>query len=544
MKIEKNTLFYGDNLDILRRYIDDGSIDLIYLDPPWNKKATYNILFAEKNGSDSAAQIKAFEDTWRWDQASSQAYHEVVESGGRVADAMLAFRTLLGDNDMLAYLSMMAPRLVELHRVLKPTGSIYLHCDPTASHYLKMLMDAIFGPANYRNEIVWERATAHNIRTKGYVRANDTILYYSKTTQFVFNEQYTSYGPEQMRRYKPDETGKLYKAENLTFSSANPNRQFEWRGAKPPANRSWGASLEQLEAWYSEGRILLKRDGTPRMDGLKVYLDETKGKPVSSNWTDIPRIANTSAERLGYPTQKPEALLQRIIEASSNEGDLVLDPFCGCGTTIAVAQRLNRPWIGIDITHFAVTLMKHRLHDTFGDQVSYEIIGEPTTLPDAKALAEQDPFQFEVWTLGLVDARPTSKKRGADKGIDGRLYFHDDPKGETKKIILSVKSGHIFPRDVRDLRGVVEREGAEIGVLITLEEPKRAMKSEAASAGFYDSPWGTKHPKVQILTVEELLEEKKIDYPPTRGDATFKKAPKAEGEKPSTVPMFDAERTR
>jgi DNA modification methylase len=485
MKIEKNTLFYGDNLDILRRYIDDGSIDLIYLDPPWNKKATYNILFAEKNGSDSAAQIKAFEDTWHWDQAAAKAYCEVVEGGGQVADAMIGFRTLLGTNDMLAYLSMMAPRLIELHRVLKPTGSIYLHCDPTASHYLKILMDAVFVAKNFRNEIVWCYAGG-GIPKNDFPRKHDVILRYSKTDRYFFSPIYRPYSPGTVQRGRTAVKGK-----------------------------------------YAE--IGLRKEGTP----------------VNDWWADVPKITSpTDPEKLGYPTQKSEALLERIIRTSSNEGDTVLDPFCGCGTTIAVAQRLNRRWVGIDITHLAVTLMKYRLQDTFGDEVSFDVIGEPTTVPDAKALAEQDPFQFEVWALGLVGARPTSKEQRADRGIDGRLYFHDDPKGKTKQIIMSVKSGHILPSHVRDLRGVVEREKAEIGLLITLEEPTRAMKSEAASAGFYDSPWGTKHPKIQILTVEELLEGKKTDYPPTRGDATFKKAPKAEREKPSTVPMFDAERTR
>jgi len=525
-----NTLYFGNNLDILRRYIGDQTVDLIYLDPPFNSKATYNVLFAEQNGSRAAAQIKAFDDTWRWDQAAAEAYQEVVEQGGKVSQAMQAFRTLLGDNDMLAYLATMAPRLVELRRVLKPTGSVYLHCDPTASHYLKLLMDAVFGSAGFRNEIIWERTVSHNIRTKGYIRANDTILYYSKTTQFVFNDQYTEYGPEQMRRYKPDETGRLYKAENLTFSSPNPHRQFEWRGAKPPPNRSWGASLEQLEEWYAQGLILLKKDGMPRLDRLKVYLDETKGKPVCTNWTDIPRIGNTSAERLGYPTQKPEALLDRIIKASSNEGDVVLDPFCGCGTTIAVAERLKRHWIGIDITHLAITLMKHRLRDAFGDHVEYRVVGEPVSLPDAETLAAEDPYQFQFWALGLVGARPAEQKKGADRGIDGRLYFHEGDGGKTKQVILSVKAGHTNVAHVRDLRGVVEREQAEIGVLITMQEPTQPMRSEAAGAGFYHSSvWNKDYPKLQILTVEELLKGRGIDMPPLRQvNVTFKQPPRAE----------------
>jgi SAM-dependent methyltransferase len=243
-------------------------------------------------------------------------------------------------------------------------------------------------------------------------------------------------------------------------------------------------------------------------------------------------ISSQSAERLGYPTQKPEALLERIISASSNEGDLVLDPFCGCGTTIAVAQRLNRQWIGIDITHLAITLMKHRLRDAFGEEIAktYQTIGEPTSLPDAETLAAEDPYQFQWWALGLVGARPVEQKKGSDKGIDGRLYFHDEVEGgKTKQVILSVKAGNTNVAHLRDLRGVVEREQAEIGVLITMQEPTQPMRAEAAGAGFYHSPgWNKDYPKLQILTVAELLEGKGIDMPPLgQVNRTFKKAPSA-----------------
>ena len=235
-----------------------------------------------------------------------------------------------------------------------------------------------------------------------------------------------------------------------------------------------------------------------------------------------------AAERLGYPTQKPEALLERIIQASSNPGDVVLDPFCGCGTAIAVAQRLGRRWIGIDITHLAISLMKHRLHSAFGEKVAYEVIGEPITVEGAGVLAKEDPYQFQWWVLGLVGARSVEKKKGADRGIDGRLYFHDEGvKGKTKQIIISVKSGHTTVSHIRDLRGVIEREKAEIGVLITLQEPTQPMRTESASAGFYDSQWG-RHPRIQILTVADLLNGKGIDYPPASlVNVTFKKAPKA-----------------
>ena len=309
--------------------------------------------------------------------------------------------------------------------------------------------------------------------------------------------------------------------------------------SKPPPHRSWGASREQLEEWYAEGRILLKKDGTPRLDGLKVYLDETLGKAATTNWTDIPRIGNTSAERLGYPTQKPVALLERIIQASSNEGDTILDPFCGCGTTIVAAQKLGRRWIGIDITHLAISLIRHRLRDSFGKDCSFGVVGEPTSFQDASALAKQDPYQFQWWALGLVEARPVEQKKGADQGIDGRLYFHDEGKGgKTKQIIFSVKAGKVTVSHIRDLVGVLTREKAEIGAFLSLEPPTSPMRREAASAGFYESPWG-KHPRIQLLTIEDLLGGKSIDYPQDT-DVTFKKAQRVRpnpSEKQKILPM-------
>jgi site-specific DNA-methyltransferase (adenine-specific) len=261
-----NALYYGDNLTVLRESIASESIDLIYLDPPFNSQATYNLLFKSPSGVGSQAQIEAFEDTWHWGREAEGAFDQVMQSGNTdAADMLRAFRSFLGDNDMMAYLAMMAVRLIELHRVLKPTGSLYLHCDPTASHYLKMLLDGVFEHDNFRAEICWERTNAHNMKSKGWVKSQDTILFYSKSHLFTFNTQFSDYGPEQMSRYKADKDGRLYKAENLTFSNPNSSRQFNWRGSQPPPHRSWGASLEQLEAYYAEGRILLKADGTPRL---------------------------------------------------------------------------------------------------------------------------------------------------------------------------------------------------------------------------------------------------------------------------------------
>lgn len=525
----KNRLYFGDNLEVLRQYVADESVDLVYLDPPFKSDQDYNVLFAEQNGTRSAAQILAFIDTWRWDQAAAAAYQEIVEAGGRVSLVMQAFRQALGENDMLAYLAMMAPRLKELHRVLKPTGSIYLHCDPTASHYLRMVLDAVFGPVNFRNEIVWRRTRGRK-SGKRFGRVHDILLFYSRSTETVWNPPAVPHELEELRGHDImyDEDDFPFRVSDLSGAGAGPPRRFGDRGEiSPPSDRHWMYDQDGIDRLLASGRILFSKGGVPR---LKTYLRDLPGISVTDVWADIDPVNAAAAERLGYPTQKPEALLQRIIAASSNEGDVVLDPFCGCGTTIAVAQRLKRAWIGIDITHLAVSLIKHRLHNAFGESIAgtYDVIGEPADVAGARALAEQDPYQFQYWALGLVGARPAEQKKGADKGIDGRLFFHDEPEGrETKQVVLSVKSGKPGAAHVRDLRGAVEREGAALGALITLLEPTQPMRAEAASAGYYASPWGTKHPRLQLVTVKELLAGKKLDVPPSRDLRTFKKAPKA-----------------
>jgi site-specific DNA-methyltransferase (adenine-specific) len=529
----KNRLYYGDNLAVLRQHVEGESVDLIYLDPPFKSDQDYNVLFAEQNGTRSAAQIRAFQDTWRWDQAAAAAYQEVVETGGRVSLVMQGLRQAIGENDMLAYLSMMAPRLAELHRVLKPTGSIYLHCDPTASHYLRLLLDAVFGPANLRNEIVWLRTRSKGLMKRRLPRNHDVILSYQKTEDAKWNEDavFLSHDPENLdpktaRKYcHRDPDGRLYRLDNLINPNPDrPNLTYEFLGV----TRVWRWTKERMQKAFELGLVVQTRPGA--VPQLRRYLDEQRGRPMGDVWTDIPPINSQAAERLGYPTQKPERLLERVVRVTTAEGDVVLDPFCGCGTTIAVAQRLNRAWIGIDITHLAISLIKHRLHDAFGEGVrgSYEVFGEPVDLHGARALAEQDAFQFQWWALGLVGARPAEQKRGADQGIDGRLFFHDDVDSrQTRQIVISVKSGKVQLAHLRDLRGVADREQAAIAVLITLQEPTRNMRTEAASAGFYESPWGTKHPRLQVLTVQELLEGKRIDMPPSRDARTFKKAPKA-----------------
>jgi site-specific DNA-methyltransferase (adenine-specific) len=543
-----NSLYYGDNLEVLKLHVKDETVDLVYLDPPFKSNQDYNVLFAEKDGTAAASQFKAFEDTWEWNQDAAAVYEQLVEGGGRVSDVMQAFRRFLGTNDMLAYLTMMAPRLVELCRVLKATGSIYLHCDPTATHHLKLLMDAIFGVANYRNEIVWKRTSAHSNVGKRYAIVQDRLLFYSKSDDWKWNQTYIPYSESYMKsHYSQVEpgTGRRFTTRDLTASMqrASSGQLYEWKGFRPPPSRCWAYAIQNMERFEAEGLLTYSERGMPR---LKLYLDSMPGVPCDDVWVDIDAINSQAQERLGYPTQKPEILLERIIKTSSNEGDCVLDPFCGCGTAISVAQRLNRNWIGIDITHLAIGLIKSRLRDAFGEEVAktYSVIGEPTSLPDAAELAKDDPYQFQWWALGLVGARRAEQKKGADHGIDGRLFFHDEASGtgKTKQILLSVKAGHVTVSQLRDLRGVIDREKAEIGVLLCLEDVTKPMRTEAASAGFYKSPWGN-HPRLQILTIAELFEGKGIDYPHPSGNLTFKRAPKAETPLPEQMELTPVEAT-
>ena len=517
-----NTLYYGDNLDILRQHIPDESVDLVYLDPPFNSNASYNVLFRERSGEESSAQIKAFTDTWEWTQESERIYEREIitnpDAPPAVKEMIWAFRQFVGANAMMAYLVMMAPRLVELRRVLKPTGSIYLHCDPTASHYLKVLMDTIFGPRSFRNEVIWKRANAHN-DPKRFGRISDTLLYYGRSNTVTWNTQHTPYRADYYKsHFSQDAEGRYYQTVPLDaprHGEGSPGLLYEWHGKLPAATRTWAVRREVMEQYEREGRLRYTRTGTPT---LIKYADEMPGVPLQNIWTDIPPVNPQARERLGYPTQKPQALLERIISASSNEGDVVLDPFCGCGTAVAAAEKLKRNWIGIDVTHLAVALMKNRLRTAF-DIVpgkDYEVVGEPVDVGSARALAEQDRYQFQFWAMSLLEALPReSGKKGADKGIDGLVYFIDGPRGGMKKAVVQVKSGKVSSPLIRDLKGTVEREKAALGLFITLEEPTGAMRTEAVSAGFYHSSvWQKDFPKIQIRTIAELLDGKAFEVPP------------------------------
>ena len=519
-----NTLYYGDNLDILRQHVGDESVDLVYLDPPFNSNASYNVLFKERSGEESPAQIKAFTDTWEWTQESERTFEQEIvlnpETPPNVKDMITAFRQFIGSNAMMAYLVMMTPRLVELRRVLKPTGSIYLHCDPTASHYLKLAMDAVFGNENFRNEIIWKRTTAHSDVAQGarhMGRIHDTLLRYSKSKHPTWNTVYIPYDDryiERIYRYS-DPDGRKYQTQPLHARKPGGDTLYEWKGKLPPPGRYWAFSKENMRKLDDEGRIVYSRTGVPR---YKIYLDESRGRSLQDIWDDVAPVHQLPKERLGYPTQKPAALLERIVQASSNEGDVVLDPFCGCGTAVAAAEKLKRRWAGIDVTHLAVALMKNRLKTAF-DIVpgrDYEVVGEPADAGGARALAEQDRYQFQFWAMSLLEAFPREQgRRGADRGIDGVVYFIDGSRRSPQKAIVQVKSGRVSSPLIRDLKGTVEREKAALGLFITLEEPTRDMRTEAVSAGFYRSEvWQRDFPKLQIRTVEELLDGRGFELPP------------------------------
>jgi len=533
----KNKLYFGDNLGILREHVQDGSVDLIYLDPPFNSNATYNVLFGEKSGERSAAQITAFDDTWHWGIESEAAFKELVEKApAKLVDLMRALRSFLGQSDMMAYLTMMAIRLVELHRVLKPTGSLYLHCDPTASHYLKLVMDGIFAVQNFRSEIIWKRTTAHSNVYRAFGDITDSIFFYSKGDSFQWTQQFHSLVPGEIERRFPhvDPDGRRWRSENLRNPGIRPNLHYPYTASNgityQPHPNGWTCSIDKMRELDKQGRLHFPARAEGRLR-LKFFANEFPGVKLQSLWDDISAIGAQAKERLGYPTQKPEALLERIIKASSNEGDLVLDPFCGCGTTVVAAERLKRRWIGIDITHLAINLMVNRLQDSFGYELTpFEVEGVPKDLESARDLAQNvDRHHFEWWALSLVGARPAQdKKKGADTGIDGVLYFYDDESGTPKKGVVQVKSGHVKSGDIRDFKSVIEREKAAVGLFLTLEEPSEPMTKEAATAGFYEPEHfqGRGVPKLQILTIEELLSSKRPELPRFAPSATFKQAPR------------------
>ena len=523
--MDLNALYYGDNLTILRKFLPDDSVDLVYLDPPFNSSQSYNVIFKDESGRGSDAQLLAFEDTWHWGPSAEEAFAYLTNTqrhAGRVPDSVssiiAALREGIGENQMLAYIVEMTVRLVELHRVLKPKGSLYLHCDPTASHYLKVVLDAVFGPTHFRSEIAWKRSSAHSDTKQGrqvHGHIHDTILFYTKSDEWAWNPIYTEYDPEYAEKFYravEPKTGRRYGLFDITGpgGAAKGNPSYEVMGI----TRFWRFSKAEMERLIEAGRVVQAKPGSvPRQ---KRYLDEMPGVPIQDLWTDIGPIAAQADERLGYPTQKPVALLERIIGTSSNPGDIVLDPFCGCGTALIAAQKMGRNWIGMDVTYLAIAVMRARLKDSFGlDDV--KVIGQPTELEGARALAQSPDgrYQFQWWALALVDAQPIGgkEKKGSDRGIDGRITFTGEA-NKLEQILVSVKSGHVNSAMVRDLKGTIQREGATIGLFITLEDASREMKLEADTAGLYHSQlWNRDYSKIQIITIRELLDGRKPVLP-------------------------------
>ncbi len=515
-----NALYFGDNLDIMRKHLADESVDLVYLDPPFKSNRDYNILFKENTGLPANAQIHAFEDSWAWSMEAERTYTETIrsdETPAKVADALVAMRGLLGTSDMLAYLVMMAPRLLELHRVLTPTGSLYLHCDPTASHYLKILLDAVFSPICFRNEIVWKRTGAKGLQKVRLANNHDVLLAYGKTRRTAWNadEAFTPYIESELdkktaAKYKfRDTDGRLYRLDNITNPNPNrPNLTYEFMGV----TKVWRWTEQRMLKALADELIVQTKPGT--VPQLKRYLDEQRGRPFADLWTDIPPINSQAAERLGYPTQKPLALLERVIALSSTPGDVVLDPFCGCGTAVDAAQKLGRKWIGIDIAFPAIQIIEKRLATQHGDAIrsQYELLGIPRDIGSAKALFDRDPFEFERWAVSLVGGQANKKQR-ADKGIDGVMRFNTSA-DVAERVVLSVKGGAVNPGFVRDLAGTVGNTQAAMGVMLTLKPPTKAMKEAAAEAGIWAHPKnGQVFPRVQIVTIDHLLQGGWIDAP-------------------------------
>ena len=489
-----NRLYFGDCLDVMREDIADESVDLVYLDPPFNSKRLYNAFIG-------GAQWIAFDDTWRWHEAVDD-FHDIAKDV-RIADTMEGLRRILGEGPNLAYLSYMANRLRECRRVLKQNGSIYLHCDPVMSHYLKVVMDGIFGNSNFRNEIQWRRYGAHNDVGQGsrhFGRVHDVLLFYSRTDQPVWTQIFVPHDPkyiESTYRSVEEKTGRRFTTTPMTGpgGTAKGNPVFEWKGH----TRSWRYSRKTMEQLDRDGLIYYSKTGYARR---KMYLDQSKGVPVQDVWSDIPSLSGAHKERLGYPTQKPIALLERIIRASSNENATILDPFCGCGTTIHAAQNLGRQWVGIDICVNACQIIEKRMTDSF-DALWHDVqfIGMPKTRDDAKTLASLDAFRFERWAASLVDGMEANKKQRGDKGIDGRGRL-PIRKGQFIDIVSQVKGGSTKPADIQAFDSARQQANADLGVFTCFQDRvTTGMRNTAASTGkFMDVP------RTQIYTIEDYFE--------------------------------------
>jgi DNA modification methylase len=522
-----NRLYYGDNLSIMQERLNKHSVNLIYLDPPFNSKQTYNLLYKNLTGRPVSEQAEAFCDTWEMDAEKEEIAKmmPVLMREHGVPDYYVEFWRLWMNalrktqSSLLAYLIYMVERLLHMKSLLRPDGSIYLHCDPTASHYIKVMMDGIFDHRNFRGEIIWRRTNARATTGK-WPRLHDVILHYSAGDRFTFHPVRVMADERKMpHTLITGADGKKYQTYELT--APGPTKEGEtgkpWRGHDPAKyGRHWANSHATMDAWDAAGLIHWPaRGGFPRRRAEQPFDPNTRKVVVGDVWTDIDRINQSASERLGYPTQKPIALLDRIIQSSSNKDDVVFDPFCGCGTTIYSAVKNGRKWIGCDIAILSIKLVREILTERYRlvDGVHFVVDGIPVSVEQAEDLARRHPFQFQHWAVERVGGFPMQKKV-ADKGIDGRIYF--ETRAGMRSMVLSVKGGKVRPTDVRDLRGVLEREeDAELAGFISVEEPTRAMRDEAARAGTYDYA-GTPYPRMQLLTVREVLEGRREFQTPSK----------------------------
>jgi len=517
-----NRLYFGDNLDILREYVADGSIDLVYLDPPFNSQAQYNVLFRSPQEDAATAQAQAFLDTWTWGEEAEWAFKEVMKNGGSTARFIDALRSALKESDMMAYLVMMAVRLSELRRVLRDTGNIFLHCDLTAKHYLKVMLDGIFEPQNFRNEITWVRTTAGKPVTKNLPKNSDYILWYANSPEAKFYPITAPLTEADLDTFnKDDGDGRgPYNTQPIINPAFRPNLQYTYvdaRGKKwPSPPKGWRFNEERMKRLEAENRLAF---GASIRE--KYYMSErqAKGKQMSNTWLDINgNTVASSHETMGYPTQKPLALLDRVISMASQPGDVVLDPFCGCGTTIEAAEKSKREWIGIDIAIHAVKVIEARLarmEKETGRKVSFISEGMPRDFASAVKLAERDKYQFQWWANYLFNPHAIREiKKGADRGVDGELFFPNGPGRPWGRMLTSVKGGdQVGPAMVRDFARVLEREEAQLGLFICLYKPTKEMVREAITVGFADIVHGD-IPRLQIVALEEWFKGKMPLLPP------------------------------
>jgi DNA modification methylase len=539
-----NKLYYGDNLTIMQR-MPKSCVDLIYLDPPFKSQQNYNLLYKTLTGKPVPEQAEAFCDTWEMDSQKEELARNmpILMREYGIDDYYVEFWRLWmqalrnTQPHLLAYLIYMVQRLLHMKVILKQTGAIYLHCDPTASHYIKVMMDGIFGHENFRSEIIWKRTSAHS-SAKRYGPVHDTILFYTKSNRYVWNEQLGPYDQQYIDAFftHKDESGRRWRRTDLTGPGIRHGESgLPWRHFDPTSiGRHWGIPFYFYEKYKGiTGEDLSKYDFIERFEKLdavglihwpkkadgmpqgKRLLEDAKGIPLQDIWTDVRVMHSLAADRLGYPTQKPVELLDRIIRSSSKEGDVVFDPFCGCGTTIYAAEKANRKWIGCDIAILAIKLIREVLNEKFrlAEGRDYEVDGIPVSVEQGETLFRADPFQFQHWAVERVGGFPTQKK-GADLGIDGRMYF--ETRDGLREMVISVKGGNIRPTDVRDLRGVLERESnAELAGFISLRTPTKAMRDEAAKAGNYEYN-GVNYPRIQFLTIKEIVEDKREFHSPTK----------------------------